>query len=228
MTHEEIRTTAEQYAQAAKNAVEAGFDGVELHGANGYLIDQFLQDVSNKRTDQYGGSLENRSRFAIEMVKAVCDAIGPQRTGIRFSPWSVFNSMRMEDPIPQFRDVIDRLNPLGLAYVHLVESRIAGARDVEAFDSLDFAIQARQGPVLIAGGYRPESARRLVDRDYPDNDIVVMFGRYFISTPDLPFRIQSGLELSQYNRATFYTVKDPVGYIDYPFSQEFLGQQQGV
>lgn len=222
LTAEEIKTTAKQYAQAAKNAITAGFDGVELHGANGYLIDQFLQDTCNQRTDDYGGSVENRSRFAVEMAQAVCDAIGPERTGIRFSPWSTFNAMKMEDPVPQFTDVIKRLNSLKLAYVHLVESRIAGSVDVESTESLTFAIEAREGPLLIAGGYKSDSARKLVDEEYPDREIVVMFGRYFISTPDLPFRIQSGLELTKYDRATFYTPKSPTGYIDYPFSKEFL------
>lgn len=225
LTVEEIKETVQQYAQAARNAIEAGFDGVELHGANGYLIDQFIQDVCNKRTDSYGGSVENRSRFAIEVSQAVCDAIGPERTGIRLSPWSVFNAMRMEDPTSQFLDVIQSLNPLKLAYVHLVEPRIAGGQDVEAADSLAFAIQAREGPVLLAGGYTPDTAQKLVDEDYPACDIVVMFGRYFISTPDLPFRIQKGLEFTKYNRDTFYTPKSPVGYTDYPFSTEFVGQQ---
>ncbi|KAM0330099.1 hypothetical protein ACHAQA_004271 [Verticillium albo-atrum] len=227
-TTEEIKTTAQQYAQAAKNAIEAGFDGVELHGANGYLIDQFLQDTCNRRTDSYGGSVENRSRFALEMAQAVSDAIGPERTGIRFSPWSTFNSMKMENPIPQFTDIIKRLNPLKLAYVHLVESRIAGNLDVEAADSLAFAIEAREGPLLIAGGHTPQTALKLVDQDFPDHEIVVMFGRYFISTPDLPFRIQSGLELNKYNRDTFYTPMSTIGYTDYPFSEEFLSQKVGT
>lgn len=224
-TIEEINETARQYAQAARNAIEAGFDGVELHGANGYLIDQFLQDVCNKRTDAFGGSVENRSRFAVEVTQAVCDAIGPERTGIRFSPWSVFNAMGMEDPASQFTDIIERLNPLKLAYVHLVESRIAGAQDVEAGGPLDFAIRAREGPILVAGGYKPETAQKLVDEDYPDRDVLVMFGRYFISTPDLPFRVQNGLELTKYDRASFYTPGSTIGYTDYPFSTEFSGQQ---
>lgn len=223
-TVDEIKETVQQYAQAAKNAIEAGFDGVELHGANGYLIDQFIQDVCNKRTDSYGGSIENRSRFGLEVTQAVCDTIGSERTGIRFSPWSVFNAMKMEDPIPQFTDIIGRLNPLKLAYVHLVESRIAGSQDVEGAESLSFAIHASDRPILVAGGYTPDMAQKLVDEDYPERDILVMFGRYFISTPDLPFRMQNGLEFTKYNRDSFYTAKSPVGYTDYPFSTEFIGQ----
>ncbi|KAH7491011.1 putative inactive reductase [Fusarium oxysporum f. sp. matthiolae] len=218
----EIHETAQSYAQAAKNAIEAGFDGVELHGANGYLIDQFIQDKCNNRTDIYGGSIENRSRFAIEVVQAVCDAVGSERTGIRFSPWSVFNDMRMENPIPQFKDVIEKLKPFKLAYLHLIESRIAGAQDVEGSDQLTFAIEAWDRPLLIAGRFTPESARTLVDEDYPSKDIVVSFGRYFLSTPDLPFRIKRGLELNKYNRETFYTPMASEGYTDYPFSDQFL------
>lgn len=228
LSAEEIAETVRLYAAAARNAVEAGFDGVELHGANGYLIDQFLQDVSNVRGDAYGGSVENRSRFAVEVARAVAEAIGPARTGIRFSPWSTFNAMRMADPVPQFTDVIERLNPLGLAYVHLVEARIAGSADVKAADSIAFAVRAREGVTLVAGGFTPESARRLVDEEFPDRDVVVMFGRYFISTPDLPFRVQRGLELAKYNRGTFYTPGSLVGYTDYPFSPEFLGEQDAV
>ncbi|KAM5343678.1 hypothetical protein ACJ41O_012215 [Fusarium nematophilum] len=225
---DEIQDTVRNYARAAQRAIEAGFDGVEIHGANGYLVDQFIQDRCNKRVDAYGGSIENRSRFAVEVVQAVCEAVGPERTGIRFSPWSVYNDMRMDDPIAQFTDVIQRLKPLGLAYLHLIESRISGATDVKSSDTdkLTFAINIWDGPLFIAGGYTPETARRLVDEEYPNKDIVVPFGRYFISTPDLPFRIQRGLELNKYNRETFYTPKATEGYTDYPFSKEFLECRQ--
>ncbi|KAH7232190.1 uncharacterized protein BKA55DRAFT_580789 [Fusarium redolens] len=225
----EIHETAQRYAQAAKNAIDAGFDGVELHGANGYLIDQFIQDKCNQRTDSYGGSIENRSRFAVEVTQAVCNAIGSERTGIRFSPWSTFNDMRMKDPISQFADVIKKLKPLNLAYLHLIESRIAGNLDVEASDTdkLDFAIKIWDRPLLIAGGFTPERAQKLVDHDWPTKDIVVPFGRYFLSNPDLPFRIWRGLGLNKYNRATFYTPHTTEGYTDYPFSQEFLDHIKG-
>jgi NADPH2 dehydrogenase len=220
---DEIQGRVQNYVQAARNAIEAGFDGVELHGANGYLIDQFIQDTSNQRNDQYGGSIENRSRFPIEVVKAVSEAVGAERLGIRLSPWSVFGGMRMEDPIPQFSDVIRKLKPFAMAYLHLVESRIAGSSDVEASEGLNFAYDLWDGTLLVAGGFRPDSARHLVDEEHPEKKIVVMFGRYFISTPDLPFRIKAGVELNDYNRATFYTPKSSVGYVDYVFSDEFLG-----
>ncbi|KAJ8116176.1 hypothetical protein OPT61_g2337 [Boeremia exigua] len=221
MTIEDIKTTIQDYAQAAKNAIAAGFDGVELHGANGYLIDQFTQDTCNKRTDQYGGSIENRSRFAVEVVQAVVDAVGADRTGIRLSPFSKFNDMKMDNLMTQFSDLVKKLDPLKLAYLHLVESRIAGNADVESTESLDFAIDLWSGPLLLAGGYKPDTAKTVVDQERPNRDILVMFGRLFIATPDLPFRVKEGLDLNQYNRDTFYTPKKPEGYIDYEFSPQF-------
>ena len=218
----QIQTTIQDYVKAAQNAIKAGFDGVELHGANGYLIDQFIQDKCNQRSDEYGGSVENRSRFAVEVVKAVSDAVGGDRTAIRFSPWSTYNSMKMDNPIPQFTDIIRKISSFNLAYLHLVESRIAGNMDVQSSEKLTFAIENWKGTLFIAGGFTPDSAHRLVDEEHPDKNIVVMFGRYFISTPDLPFRVKSGLDLSPYNRDTFYTPKAIEGYTDYPFSKEFL------
>ncbi|AEO66404.1 8a0f7cb4-ba38-4192-9e3c-a56921e1fd56 [Thermothielavioides terrestris] len=219
MTVEEIQQRVRDYAAAAKNAIEAGFDGVEIHGANGYLIDQFIQDVSNQRTDEYGGSVENRSRFAVEVVKAVVEAVGAERTAIRLSPYGRFQGMCMKDPVPQFEDVIRKINGFGLAYLHLVQTRIPG--NGENDESLDFALRSWDGPVLIAGGLTRESAMYLVDKEFKDKDVVATFGRYFISTPDLPFRLKEGIELNQYDRDTFYTPKSPVGYIDQPFSKEF-------
>lgn len=225
LTIDQIQGTIQSYVKAAKNAIEAGFDGVELHGANGYLIDQFIQDCCNKREDAYGGSIDSRSRFAVEAVEAVCSAIGPERTGIRLSPWSKFNNMRMNDPVPQFSDLIQKLSILNIAYLHLVEARIAGNADVEANDKLSFVYDIWDAPLLVAGGLTPTSAQTLVDVEEPDKNIVAMFGRYFISTPDLPFRIQKGLPLNPYDRSTFYTPKTPVGYTDYQFSKEFLVQE---
>ncbi|KAK4144576.1 NADH:flavin oxidoreductase [Dichotomopilus funicola] len=226
MTIPEIRTRIAEYATAAKNAIEAGFDGVEIHGANGYLVDQFTQDTSNQRTDEYGGSIENRSRFGVEVVQAVVDAIGAERTAIRLSPWSRFQGMRMQDPIPQFEDLIRKISVHGLAYLHLVQRRIDGSRDapestpVEG-ESLDFAVNLWNGPLLIAGSLSPNQAKSLVDEEYKNKNVLATFGRYFISTPDLPFRIKEGIPLNKYDRSTFYLPKSPVGYIDQPFSKEF-------
>jgi NADPH2 dehydrogenase len=224
-TQEDIDITVKQYATAAKNAIEAGFDGVEIHGANGYLIDQFLQDKTNVRTDSYGGSVENRSRFAIEVAKAVVDAVGADKTGIRLSPFSDFQGMGMKDPYPQFSDVITKLNDLNIAYIHLVSSRIAGNADIEEGPSLEPLVKLFNGPVLVAGGYRADSAKRLVDEEFKDKDIVVVFGRYFISTPDLVFRLKKGLEFNEYDRDTFYNAGEERGYLDQPFSPEFLAAQ---
>jgi NADPH2 dehydrogenase len=223
LTQEEIKSFVADYAQAARNAVEAGFDGVEIHGANGYLIDQFLQDNTNKRTDEYGGSIENRSRFALEVTKSVVDAIGPEKVGIRLSPFSTFQGMKMADPYPQFTNVMEGLKKLKLAYVHLVESRISGNVDIEAQESVDplLDVWGSTSPVLLAGGWKAASAKKAVDEEHKDRDIVIVFGRYFISTPDLPFRIAKDIELAPYDRTSFYNPKSEQGYIDYPFSKEF-------
>lgn len=228
MTHDEIKGFVADYAQAARNAVEAGFDGVEIHGANGYLIDQFLQDKCNQRTDEYGGSVEKRSRFGLEVARAVVDAVGADKVGIRLSPSSDFNSMKMADPVPQFTHILTALKELKLAYVHLVESRVSGNADVETTEKIDFAIDAwgNTSPILLAGGFRPASAQRAVDEEYTDKEIAIVFGRYFISTPDLPFRIQKGIDLAPYDRDTFYNPKSEKGYIDYPFSAEFQNASQ--
>ncbi|RWA05596.1 hypothetical protein EKO27_g9511 [Xylaria grammica] len=221
LTVEEIREKIDSHVRAAKNAILAGFDGVEFHAANGYLVDQFTQDCCNKRTDRYGGSIENRSRFAVELVEAVSEAIGPQRVGIRLSPWNTYNAMKMKDPIPQFSDLITKLSDLDIAYLHLIEARIAGIEDADGSpgpsETLAFAYNLWKGPLLVAGGFTTESARHLVDIEHPDKDIVVMFGRRFISTPDLPFRIRRNIPLAEYDRSTFYAPQLAAGYIDYPF-----------
>ncbi|KAI1179333.1 putative N-ethylmaleimide reductase [Nemania sp. FL0916] len=222
MTVEEIKQTIQEFATAAKNAIRAGFDGVECHGANGYLVDQFIQDTSNFRTDAYGGSVENRSRFVVEVLQAMVDAVGAERVGLRLSPWSTFQGMRMADPIPQFSDVIKKASQLHLAYLDLCESRVAGAVESGFTDTLDFAYKLWDRPILVAGGYTSQMAQQLVDKQYPDKDIVVLFGRSFIANPDLVFRIHQGLEFSPYNRATFYVKMSSKGYLDYPYSKEYL------
>jgi len=223
MTEEDIWAFVADYKNAAKNAIEAGFDGVEIHGANGYLIDQFTQDTCNKRTDAWGGSVEKRARFGLEVAKAVVGAIGAEKTGIRLSPYSSFQGMKMADPVPQFSYLAKGLKELKLAYLHVVESRVDGNADVESTDKVDFLIDiwGKTSPVLVAGGFRPASAKRAVDEEYADHDIAIVFGRYFISNPDLPFRIQKGIELTPYNRDTFYKAKSTDGYTDYPFSKEW-------
>ena len=228
LEEEEIWGFIGEYVQAAKNAMEAGFDGVEIHGANGYLVDQFTQDVCNKRTDAWGGSVEKRSRFALEIAKAVVGAVGSDKVGIRLSPFSVFQGMKMADPVAQFGHLIQGLKELKLGYLHLVESRVKGSATIEATEKVDplLEIWGKTSPVLVAGGFDPDSAKRAVEEEYTGHDLMIVFGRHFIANPDLPFRIQKGIELTKYNRDTFYNAKDPVGYIDYPFSKEWEAQNK--
>ncbi|KAK6192980.1 hypothetical protein LQW54_012925 [Pestalotiopsis sp. IQ-011] len=227
LTADDIESLIEDYAQAARNAMEAGFDGVELHGANGYLVDQFIQDMSNQRTDQYGGSVENRSRFPLRVLEALVSAVGSDRVGLRLSPWSDFQGMRMSDPVPQFTHLVSEAKKLKLAYLHIIEARISGNTDNGCTDSNDFIFKTwgQTSPILIAGGLKPDSAQTLVDKDHGNKEVAAVFGRYFLANPDLPYRIKKGLELNAYNRNTFYDAESPVGYIDYPFSQDWLAAQ---
>jgi len=223
LTEVEIKEYIGLYAQAAKNAVAAGFDGVEIHGANGYLVDQFLQDVSNNRTDSWGGSVENRAKFGIEVAKAVVAAVGAERTGIRLSPFSEFQGMKMADPRPQFSYFARELKKLKLSYIHVVESRIAGNADVEQTDNVNFLVDLwdNQSPVLIAGGFRPASAKTAVYEEFVGKDVAIVFGRYFISNPDLVFRLKQGIEFTPYDREKFYNKKQEDGYTSWKFSKEF-------
>jgi NADPH2 dehydrogenase len=226
MTIEEIQRAIKDYVDAAKNAIEAGFDGVEIAADNGFLVDQFIQDVSNQRSDKYGGSIENRSRFAVELTEAICDAIGPKRVGFRISPFSSFFDMGMEDPVPQFSDLISKLQDIGIAFIHAIEPRIKGDTVISPDSpdaSLDFIYKIWTGPILVAGGYSPELARRHVEA-HPDKDIVITFGRHFLANPDLIFRITHDLKLNPSHRPTFYA-QTREGYIDYPFSEEYLAAQ---
>ncbi|KAJ6612867.1 hypothetical protein B0H10DRAFT_1806688 [Mycena sp. CBHHK59/15] len=224
LTIPEIKEYAALYAQAAKNAIVAGCDGVEIHSANGYIIDQFLQDVSNKRTDEYGGSIENRARFALEVVDAIVAAVGEERTAIRFSPWSRFQDLGMADPLSTFSYVLTQLvtrHP-GLAYVHLVEPRIDGSSTrlegtVGAHETND-ALRNIWAPrrLVSAGNFTTEAA---LERAETTGDLIA-FGRMFISNPDLPTRLEKGIPLNPYDRSTFYLVGEngPRGYTDQPFA----------
>ncbi|OQS05741.1 NADH-dependent flavin oxidoreductase [Thraustotheca clavata] len=214
---EEVKELVQYYVRAAKLSIAAGFDGVEIHGANGYIIEQFINDrLNNERTDEYGGSLENRLRLAIEVTEAVVDAIGADRVGIRLSPFNACNGAVNSDPITTYTTLLEKLNPLHLAYVHLVEPRIAGGWDAEVIpdpDSINLSAfrKAYKGILIIAGSYVGETAEAALQNDQGD---AVAFGRYFISNPDLPYRLQHNLPLTPYHRPTFYT-KGEVGYTDY-------------
>lgn len=225
LTEAEIFQLIDDHRAAAINAIEAGFDGVEIHGANGYLVDQFTQDVSNVRTDEWGGSIEKRARFGIEVAKAVAEAIGANRTGYRVSPWSKHHGMGMSDPRPQFLYLAEQLRKLKLAYLHVIEARVKGNDDAPSNESIRFLIDiwGATSPVIVAGGYNGVRAREAVEGLYGNEaDILVAFGRYFVSNPDLPLRIQQSLDLTMYKRDLFYEVLRREGYTDYDPGNEAI------
>lgn len=227
MTTSEIHSAIADYTRAAQNAIRAGFDGVEIHGANGYFLDQFLQDTCDCKTDEWGGSIENRARFGLEVATAIANAIGPEKLGYRISLWSTFQGVRIANPIPQFSYLIEKLRDLKLAYLHVVESRVTNNVDIEKTEGIEFAseIWGRSSPALVAGGFTPESAEEAVSKEHANNDVAVVFGRRFLANPNLPFRIQHGVPLNKCDRTSFYTPKTTVGYTDYPFSSEFLAKR---
>lgn len=211
MSIEDIKSTIQEYVNASKLAIEAGFDGVELHGANGYLIDQFINTASNKRTDQYGGSMENRTRFAIEVAEAVANAIGAERTGIRLSPYGVFNEMEIfEEMDDTFVYLATQLNRLNLAYIHLVDHSAMGAPEVP--DGIKQKIRTVFNQSLIlSGGYDKTRAEKDLEAGHAD---LIAFGRPFISNPDLVDRMKQDAELTDPDYNTFYTPGEG-GYTDY-------------
>ncbi|TBU61591.1 NADH:flavin oxidoreductase/NADH oxidase [Dichomitus squalens] len=225
LTKEEIKKFVQQHAVAAKNAVEgAGFDGVEVHGANGYLVDQFLQDVSNKRTDEYGGSLENRARFGLEVIDAVVKAVGATKSAIRLSPWSTYQDMHIDDPIPQFTYFVEQLKQRHpqLAFVHVASPKIPGSIGPKDESQVDFIHKIwAPGAVITTGGYDRESGIKAAE----ETGQLIGYGTKFLANPDLPFRLRENLPLNPPDFETFYTRLSPKGYIDYPFSEEFLKSQ---
>jgi N-ethylmaleimide reductase len=215
----EIPGIVEDYRKAAGRAKAAGFDGNELHAANGYLIDEFLQDGSNKRTDAYGGSIPNRARFLLEVVEALVSVWGDNRVGVRIGPSGSYGMMSDSNPTALFNYVADQLNRFQLAYLHIVEPRIKGDALIAEGHAPVASEQLRKifkGNIIAAGGFKPDSAKAIVEKG--DSDLVA-FGRYFISNPDLPKRIRMGLPLADYDRNTFYTF-DYHGYTDYPFYEQ--------
>ncbi len=211
----EIADVVNDYRRAAAMAKEAGFDGVELHGANGYLPDQFLQDGSNKRTDAYGGPIENRARFLLEIVDAMASVWGGTKVAVRIGPSGRWNGMSDGDPKALFSYVAEQLNRVGLAYLHIIEPRVKGNVVIAEGQGPIAAEHFRtifKGLIIAAGGFEPDTAQAVIEQGSAD---LVAFGRHFVSNPDLPERIQQGRPLSRYNRETFYTF-DAAGYIDYP------------
>lgn len=219
LKEDEIHQCISEFSTAAQHAIEAGFDGIELHGANGYLLDQFTQDVSNNREDAWGGSVESRCRFPIAVAKAVSDAIGSERIGYRMSPWSRHHGMRMDDPITQFTALAKSLKELRLSYIHVIESRVQGPLDVPGSESVEFLadIWGQTSPIIFAGGYNAHSSREKVDSEKEKGrQALVAFGRTFVSNPDLPLRVQQLLPVTRYVRDLFYEVGKKEGYVDYP------------
>ncbi|KAI9006255.1 hypothetical protein CLU79DRAFT_712801 [Phycomyces nitens] len=230
---EEISQITKDYVQAAKNAISAGFDGIEIHGANGFLLDQFINSSSNLRTDHYGGSIENRARFTLEVVQSISEAIGEERTAIRFSPWSGFQDVEDATPYETWGYIVDKLqeNHPKLAYLHFVEPRddlilnhIPGIDRSEIMenDTVEPFQKAWKGPFITAGGYTSTPKRAFETAEKSDNTLVA-FGRTFIANPDLPERLKNDWPLTPYNRSTFYGGAS-VGYTDYPtYSPETSG-----
>ena len=212
MTESDIAQVIDEFSTSAALAIEAGFDGVELHGANGYLIDQFLNTASNQRQDRWGGSIENRARFAIEVAQAVAYRIGASRTGIRLSPYGVFNDMMPDADMEALYEYLARqFSQLGLAYLHIVDHSSMGAPEVPAAVKSTIRDVFR-GTIILSGGY--DAARADADLRAGKGDLVA-FGRPFLANPDLVQRLKNNVALTQSDPGTFYTPGE-TGYTDYP------------
>ena len=207
----EIAGIVADYAKAASNAKRAGFDGVEVHGANGYLIDQFLRDGTNKREDAYGGSIENRTRFALEVVDAILKVWPAARVGIRIAPVSPANDISDSNPAALFGHLVSRLNERGLAYIHVVEGATQGDRNIAPFDYMALR-KAFSGAYIANNGYTREMAIETLTAGRAD---LIAFGRPFISNPDLVERLRCGAPYNELDAKTLFGGGEK-GYIDYP------------
>ncbi|AJG22577.1 2,4-dienoyl-CoA reductase [NADPH] [Cupriavidus basilensis] len=216
---DELPGIVNDFRQAAANAVAAGFDGVEIHGANGYLLDQFLRDAANVRTDAYGGSVENRARLVLEVARAVVNEIGAERTGIRISPVSPANGVSSSDPQAQFDYLVEQLDALGLVYLHVVEGATGGPRDVAPFD-YDALRKRFKNTYIANNGYDLALAAARLNEGKAD---LFAFGRPFIANPDLVERLKTGAPLADFNPATLYG-GGAEGYTDHPTLAEASAQ----
>lgn len=212
----EIPGIIDSFKRASANAIEAGFDGVEIHGANGYLLDQFAKDGTNNRTDAYGGSIENRARLMIEVSKAVAAEAGADRTGIRISPVTPANDVSDSNPQPLFDHIVDQLNTLKLIYIHVIEGATGGPRDIAPFDYASLR-KRFSGTYIANNGYDFKLATEILNQNKAD---LIAFGKPFISNPDLVERLKLGAPLNAFDKTTFYG-GGAKGYTDYPA----LGQQ---
>ncbi|CZR44594.1 putative NADPH2 dehydrogenase chain OYE2 [Fusarium proliferatum ET1] len=236
MTEEEIRGFIKDFVATARRVIDAGGDMIEIHGAHGYLIDQFTSDSVNKRTDKWGGSVENRARLLLEIVKAVAAEIGSKRVALRLSPYASFQGAESSDIKEQYSYIVNEVKKIGpLAYLSLVEARGDPAKllapDTDSSldaQTLDFILDIwdNNSPVIVAGNYSPASAAEVLDGHYSKWDVLVAFGRHFIANPDFVWRVKHGVELTKYDRTTFYVRGSEIGYNDYPFSQEYIDAQR--
>ncbi|KAI9269252.1 hypothetical protein BDA99DRAFT_535323 [Phascolomyces articulosus] len=214
LTTEEISTVIQEFATAAKNAMEAGFDGVEIHGASGYIVDRFIESGSNNRTDKYGGSIENRARFALEVVDAVAAAVGDERTAIQFTPFDDYQDMHDDTPYETWGYIVDQLqqNHPNLSYLHMVEPRLNLAADgnkEDTQDSLDPFRAKWKGQFIANGGYT--YSLKLAHDTANTTGNLISFGRLYTSNPDLVDRIRNDYSLTKYDRSNFYG-GDHAGY----------------
>ena len=207
----EIPGIIDNFKRASANALAAGFDGVEIHGANGYLLDQFAKDGANKRTDAYGGSIENRARLMLEVSKAVASEAGADRTGIRISPVTPANDVSDSNPQPLFDHIVDQLNALKLVYIHVIEGATGGPRDIAPFDH-DSLRKRFNGTYISNNCYDFKLATEVLDKNKAD---LIAFGKLFISNPDLVERLKLCAALNDFDKATFYG-GSAKGYTDYP------------
>jgi N-ethylmaleimide reductase len=221
LTLEEIPGIIESFKRATVNALEAGFDGVEIHGANGYLLDQFARDGANKRSDAYGGSIENRARLMLEVARVVATEAGAERTGIRISPVTPSNDISDSNPQPLFDHIVDGLVALKLAYMHVVEGATGGPRDVAPFDY--GSLRKRfTGAYIANNGYDFDLATKVLAADAAD---LIAFGKPFLANPDLVERLKRGAPLNVPDKATFYG-GGAKGYTDYPAQDEKMDAAQ--
>ncbi len=212
LTTSEIQALVKTYADAASNAMEAGFDGVEIHGANGYLLDQFLRDGTNTREDEYGGSIENRSRFLFEVINSITQKIGSDKVGLRLSPSGTFNDMKDTNPKKHFSFVCDKLNDFNLAYLHIVDALDGDIKHGADVVDLSIIRKAYKGVLITCGAYDKERGNSVLEDNLAD---AVAYGELFIANPDLVERFKIDADLNKPDPSTFYT-QDDKGYTDYP------------